>query len=286
MNSYKDLTIFFVSYYSKKKIEKLIQKINKKIKILIVDNAQEKEFKKYFEQKYKNVKVIINKINSGQTGGINTGFKNIKTKYSIYMDSDISFNIKIIDIFLSFAFKIKDFIIFAPQHEKSRYKDDFISSKKNNFKNLILMKIVHGHFLFFNMKNVKKVGFYDENYFLYFEETDYCLRAYRQNHKIYVFPKLKVKHESGKSVNINNKLEVEANKHWHYMWSKFYFYKKNYSITYAYFKTFLDLFKIFIKFMIFLPLDKRKKVIYFNQLSGLLNSYLGKKSFRRLIFPT
>ena len=46
MNKYKDLTIFFVSYYSKSNIEKIINKINKKIKILIIDNAKEKNLKK------------------------------------------------------------------------------------------------------------------------------------------------------------------------------------------------------------------------------------------------
>ena len=53
------------------------------------------------------------------------------------------------------------------------------------------MKLVHGQFLFFNMKNVKKVGRYDEKIFLYYDETDFCLRAYRKNQKIYVLPKIK-----------------------------------------------------------------------------------------------
>ena len=68
MTNYKNLTIFFVSYYSKSNIEKLIKKINKKIKILIIDNAKEKNLKNYFEKKFKNVRVIVNQFNSGQTG--------------------------------------------------------------------------------------------------------------------------------------------------------------------------------------------------------------------------
>ncbi len=282
MGKNKYLTIFFVSYFSKNKIEKLVKKINKNIKILIIDNAQEKGLKKYFEKKYKNVRVIVNNYNSGQTGGINKGLMSIKTKYSIYMDSDISFRNKTLDNFLDYAEKIRDFIILAPQHEKTHYIKDFISTRKTQFKNLILMKIVHGHFLFFNMKNVRKVGFYDEKIFLYFDETDYCLRAYRKNQKIYVIPKIKVAHEGGKSVDIENKLDIEANKHWHFMWSKFYFFKKNYSLLRGYKETFFDLVVIFLKIIIFSLLDRRKKIIYSNQLSGLINSYLGNKSFKRL----
>ena len=282
MNKYKDLTIFFVSYYSKSNIEKIINKINKKIKILIIDNAKEKNLKKYFEKKFKNVKVMVNQFNSGQTGGINTGFKNIKTNYSLYMDSDVKFNSRTIDKFLETANKIKDFIILAPQHERKFYQKDFFSNKNNQFKEFNLMKLVHGQFLFFNMKNVKKVGYYDEKIFLYYDETDFCLRAYKKNQKIYVLPKIKVRHEGGKSVNLKNKLEIESNKHWHYMWSKFYYFKKNYSTIYAYKNTFLDFFISLFKFFIFYFFDKRKKTIYFNRISGLIHSYIGSKSFKRI----
>jgi GT2 family glycosyltransferase len=282
MNKYKDLTIFFVSYYSKSNIEKIINKINKKINILIIDNAKEKNLKKYFEKKFKNVKVMVSQFNSGQTGGINTGFKNIKTNYSLYMDSDVKFNSRTIDKFLETANKIKDFIILAPQHERKFYQKDFFSTKYNQFKEFNLMKLVHGQFLFFNMKNVKKVGYYDEKIFLYYDETDFCLRAYKKNQKIYVLPKIKVRHEGGKSVNLKNKLEIESNKHWHYMWSKFYYFKKNYSTIYAYKNTFLDFFISLFKFFIFYFFDKRKKTIYFNRISGLIHSYIGSKSFKRI----
>ena len=253
-----------------------------KIKVIIIDNANEDGIKYFFEKKYKNTQVISNKFNSGQTGGINTGLKKIKTKYSLYMDSDISFNKNTIKNFLKVAELTKNFIILAPQHEKKEYIKSFKSNKKNKFKNLILMKMVHGHFLLFNMKNVRKFGYYDEKIFLYFDETDYCLRAYKKNYNIFVLPKEKVKHEGGKSVNIGRELDVEANKHWHFMWSKFYFYKKNYSTFYAYKQTIFDLIKIIYKLIIFSLIDSRKRLIYYNQLNGLVNSYIGNKSFKRL----
>jgi len=280
--NYNNLTIFFVSYYSKKTIQQLLKKINKRIKVLVVDNANEKNLKREIEQKFKNVKVIKSRKNLGQTGGINIGFKNIKTKYSLYMDSDIKFRPNTIDQFLRYADIVKDFLILGPQHEKSKYEESFISKIKSKHKDLIRMKLIHGHFLFFNMQNVKKVGLYDQNIFLYYDETDFCLRAYRKGQKIYVIPKIQVYHKGGSSVNINNKIEIEINKHWHFMWSKFYYFKKNYSYVFAIKKTFFDLFIIAFKYAIFFFIDRRKKLIYFNQLCGLINSYLGKKSYKRL----
>ena len=281
MNKYKNLTIFFVSYFSSLSIKKVLKKIDPRVKVLVIDNAKEKGSKKKFS-KFKNVKIIVSKHNTGQTGGINLGFKNISSKYAIYMDSDIDFKKSIIDKFLDAAKKIDNFVILAPQHEKSKYINDFLSTRKNNFKEYQLMKIVHGQFLFFQMKNVKKVGLYDEKIFLYYDETDFCLRAYRKKQNIYVLPKIKVEHLGGKSVNLPNTIEIEANKNWHFMWSKFYFFKKNFTTLFAFKKTALDLFIDMIKFCIFFPFDYRKRTIYLNRISGLINSYLGSKSFRRI----
>ena len=282
MREYRNLTIFFVSYFSKIKIEKIVKKINSNIKVLIIDNARENGLKKYFETKFKNVKVIVANYNKGESGGVNIGLKYIKTKYALKMDSDINFKNSVIDKFLQTASYVKDFVILAPQHEQNFYKQDFLSEYKSKFKNLQLMKLIHGQFMFLNMKNVKKVGYYDENFFLYFEETDFCLRAYRKKQKIYVINNAKVEHEGGWSVNLKNKLEIETNKHWHYMWSKFYYYKKNYSTFLAYKKTLPDLAKSIIKMLIFLFFDKRKTLIYYNKILGLMSSYSGKKSYKRL----
>ena len=47
MKEHKNLTIFFVSYFSKKNIYKIVKNISPTIKVLIIDNANEKGLKKY-----------------------------------------------------------------------------------------------------------------------------------------------------------------------------------------------------------------------------------------------
>ncbi len=281
IEKFGDLTVLLISYYSTKDIKRLIKKINKKIKIIVIDNANEKNFDKKIG-KFKNLKIIKPKFNTGQVGGINIGFKNIKTKYALYMDPDVYFKKSLINDFLRKARNIKDFIILGPQHEKSFYKKEFYSPKSSNIKDAILMKLIHGHFLFFNMKKVKKVGNYDKNIWMYYDETDYCLRAFRKNEKIYIFPKFKVLHKSGSSIRSGKTLEIEAHHKWHFMWSKFYYYKKNYGFLNAYKNTIYDLIVSLIKYLIFFFINKRKRIIYINALSGLINSYLNNKSFKRL----
>ena len=235
--NYKDITIVLVAYKSNFKIEKNFKKIDKKVKILIIENSNNKKTKEYFEKNYENIKVILNRENKGQTGGINTGFKNVHTKYCIYMDMDIHFDIKIINKFYQIAEKINDFGLLVPPHNKSKYPKEFeFQDNEMKYENLKRMRIVHGYFMFFKMSAVKDVGYYDENIFFYFDETDYCLRMINKNYKIYIVNEAVVEHEEGKSYdkNIENN-NIEYLRQWHYMWGKFYFHKKHYGYIFEHY---------------------------------------------------
>ena len=279
--NYKDLSIILVAYKSNFEIEKIIKQINPLIKIIIVENSNLQKTKSYYEKKYKNINVILSKENKGQTGGINIGFRNVKTKFSIYMDMDIDFDIKLIDKFYFCAEKIKDFAILAPEHHKSHYPKNFEYKEKSNFPNLKRMRIVHGHFLFFKMSSVEDIGLYDENIFFYFDETDYCLRAIKKNHKIYILKGAKVDHKEGKSYDPNIKDNIEPLRHWHYMWGKFYFNKKHFGSLKAYLAVVPDIAECCIKIPILFFINKKKCEIYSSRLFGLYASIKGEKSWKR-----
>ena len=282
--NYKDITIVLVAYKSNFKIEKILKKIDKKVRILIIENSNDKKTKEYFEKNYENIKVILNSENKGQTGGINTGFKNVHTKYCIYMDMDIHFDIKIIDKFYQIAEKINDFGLLVPPHNKSEYPKEFeFEETQVKYDNLKRMRIVHGYFMFFKMSAVKDVGYYDENIFFYFDETDYCLRMISRNHKIYIVKETVVQHEEGKSYdkNIENN-NIEYLRQWHYMWGKFYFHKKHYGYIKALLATFFDLIECLVKIPILFFFSKNKFKIYVNRITGLMCSIIGKKSYKRL----
>ena len=82
MSLKKDLTIIFVSFYSKNLIEKPISQINNDIPIIVVENSLDVSLKKKLESKYPNVTVIIPDENTGNGGGANIGLRLVKTKYA------------------------------------------------------------------------------------------------------------------------------------------------------------------------------------------------------------
>ncbi len=67
-----------------------------------------------------------------------------------------------------------------------------------------------------------QVGFLDEDYFLFLEETDWCYRMKKAEWKIYHIPQVKVYHFQGKSAEAERKrAKVE------YYRSRYHFFKKN-----------------------------------------------------------
>ena len=79
MSYLNDLTIIIVTYRTNKEILfNCIDSIDSNVKILIVENSSDNEFKSELEKKYSNISVILANKNLGYGAGNNLGFKNIK----------------------------------------------------------------------------------------------------------------------------------------------------------------------------------------------------------------
>ncbi len=288
MSIQKELSVFFVNYNLKEDINKLIKKIPEDIKVLIIDNSNDEDnISSLSEQN--NITVIKNKNNSGQVGGINSGLKNIQTKYAIYSDVDVDLDWSEILKFYNYVEKTNrnDFGIIVPQHPWGNQPDSYYHKKKNNDKYTERMKIVTGHFIFFNMEIVKEHGGYDDKIWMYYDETDYCLKLDRLNIKILTLLDANVPHKGHdivkKSYTYKNTKDenIILLRHWHMGWSKFYFFKKNYNYFFALKKTFKDLIFSIIKCLAYLFVDKYKFLINYNKLAGLVNSFFLRESWKR-----
>lgn len=60
-------------------------------------------------------------------------------------------------------------------------------------------EFITGCMFFFNKKVVDKVGLWDEKYFLYFEDSDYCERIKKAGFKLYYNPKIIIYHKNAQS---------------------------------------------------------------------------------------
>ena len=83
-----------------------------------------------------------------------------------------------------------------------------------------------------------------------------------------------------KSTNLG--FEFEKCRNWHWMWSSFYFYKKNNNYFLAVLKFAPILLINFLKFLFFsIVFNYKKKIIYYMRMTGIFNSMIGKSSWYR-----
>ncbi len=271
-NIYKDIEILTITYKSDHIIRSCLKKIDKKYKITVVENSDRISFKKKIEKRV-NTKCILTGSNLGFGRAFNIGAKNIKKKFILHINPDVSINNRIISELYKVGSKIQDLAILSPTESPNLTK----IRNKNKY-NILEADYVKGFVMFINNQNCKKTNYFDENFFLYLEEIDLCKRLKKIGYKIYKLPNFMVKHLGGKSHNPKNKIEMEYQRNWHYLWSLFYFTKKYNGYVYAFAITFRKFISAFIKLSFFYFVNRRKHQIYKHRFLGLLSSYLCLKA--------
>ena len=58
---------------------------------------------------------------------------------------------------------------------------------------------ITGCLMIFDKKVIDKIGYWDESYFMYFEDSDYCERAKRQDIPLYYDPQIVMYHKNAQS---------------------------------------------------------------------------------------
>ena len=277
MYNKNDLTIVINTFNSDEKIYSCLDSINQDYKILIIENSKNIKFKENIEKKYSNVVCELTGENLGYAKGNNLGLSKVKSSFALVLNPDTLMKKKSIDNFFNTALKYDDFAIIAPAVQE---KKDFKILEKNN--SVFEVESVKGFAMFLNLDKFKDVGFFDDNFFIYFEEIDLCRRLKQLNKKIYLDSSIKIDHMGGSSHNQSIDFEMELSRNWHWMWSTFYFHKKYSGFFYAVIKISSKFFSALTKVLFYsILLNNNKKKIYFQRLSGLFNSITGKKSWYR-----
>ena len=279
----KDISILVLSHKSKSLVINLIKKLCNKFPIIVVDNSNDLELERKLNTEYPGV--IYHSIdNNGYGAAINFGSNFIKTKYFLILNPDIEdIDEKKIIYFEKAASKLNDeFSVLGP-----RYTNLDIKSIKQSNKNIEIAnwKFISGACMFIKIKTFKLLSGFDENFFLYFEESDFCLRAYKIN-KNYQINNIKIKHNIGTSVNIESIDEKEKLNNlysWHFTWSKFYFFKKHYGFLISILYFLPILLRTNMKIIFFRILSKNKEMKKYKiRNDALLSSIKGVKSYKRI----
>lgn len=290
-----DITIIFINYYQDNLILKNIKNLES-FKIIIFDNNFNSNLNKKIKNKI-NIKYIKNNKNIGEGRAANIALSYVRTNYTLYLNPDTIMKKKeVINLYKKF-FTYKDIGIIAPIHYddnkkfffsfKPRYFDDYkIKRDKKDF--IIKKKIdktiptgdlssrnIWGAPIFFETKFMKKINFFDETFFLYFEDTDLCDRVYKVKKKIIVTTDSYCVHSKiGNDKHKNNYKNLFIHTI-SFINSQLYYFKKNNKNTFYLFLRIFEYFVNFIKYLFVFNIEKSLKNLF--RIFGLLIYFLKLK---------
>ena len=281
---HKEVSIVIISHKSKKRVISLINEISHDFKIIIIENSLDKSIESELPKQSKNIKIIFSE-NNGYGSAINLARKHVVTKYFFVLNPDIlKVNDQLINAFCDAAKELKDnFGALGPRFEKVSEK----SHKQSNINEKYgQIESISGSAMFFCSEIFDRNRGFDENFFLYFEETDYCFRSNKNDYKIYQINSQRVYHDIGTSVETESENEANELKNlyiWHFIWSKFYYCKKRYSFPIA----LIIFIPIILRILFRITLasisnNTNKKEKYLIRLNGLTASIRGIQSYKRL----
>ena len=209
--SYNKITVVINTFHSEDKIDRCLNSINPKIKILVIENSNNSNFKLNLEKKYSNVTCYLTGENLGYAKGNNLGLSKVTTEYALILNPDAYLENDTLNNLINSAKNLNNFAIIGPAKQNEYSNKNFDETKPDIFE----VDHVKGFAMFLNMKEFNDIGFFDENIFIYLEEIDLCKRLKKNNKKIFLAQKVIIHHVGGSSHNAKINFEMELSRNWH-----------------------------------------------------------------------
>lgn len=199
----------------------------KNLEVILVDNGSLEDNTAVFKAHFPTVKVIISKKNLGFAGGNNLGMRKATGDYLFFVNNDTVFTDGLIENLLKrFAspkvgavgpkihyFDHPGIIQFAGFTSVSPItgRNQTIGEKEvdnGQYNTAAEMPYIHGAAMMLSREAIDRVGGMPENYFLYYEELDWCAQIRKAGYTIFYEPAALIYHKESMAVNKLSHLKV------------------------------------------------------------------------------
>lgn len=231
------------------------------VETIVVDNGSKDGSPDAIAAKFPSITLIRNAANLGFARAVNQGVAASRGKYVCLLNNDARLSPDTLSTLAAYMDAHPDVGMTAPQlmHEDGRKQhsfDNFPSlataflnksllrlispgkypSKKQEYSSPREVESVIGACMMVRRDLIDRIGPLDESYFLFLEETDWCLRAWRSGSKVVFVPSSKVVHLQGKT---RDKARVKGRIE--YTRSFFTYFRKNRPASYPFLRLFYPL---------------------------------------------
>ncbi len=292
------ISIISVNFNGEKFISDLIFSLNnlnypkEKLEVIIVDNGSKDNSISLIKEKFPSVLLIEAKANLGFSGGNNLGFNNAKGEYFALINSDTCVHpdwlMELLKIFsLDDTIGIttsKIYFMHKPgilnNAGSQIHPDGWAGDRGYNQKDVGQFDQVEEVFCFcgasalIKRELIEEIGAFDEDFFMYFEDTDLSWRARWTGWKIFYTPKSIVQH-----IHCGSDFEYSPNFVYHVWRNRLLLILKNWKLS-----TFVKELLKFTLFLTYQGLEFGIKTLTFRRPNQYRNYwYLGMKGIFYII---
>ncbi|MBT4123195.1 glycosyltransferase [Candidatus Woesearchaeota archaeon] len=198
-------------------LDSVINASNAIDEIIIVDNASTDGSISTISKTYKDITVIYNEHNTGYGYAANQAINKGSGKYFLICNNDITIPEDSLDRFEDIFTSDQKIGMVSGQQTNLNGDNVRTSSKAPSLfsefdgigridhskdpKETTEVGILRGACLAVRKLAIDEVGTYDDDFFFYFEDTEWCIRMAREGWKVVIAPHIKIPHIGGSSSN-------------------------------------------------------------------------------------
>lgn len=274
----KDLTISIVNASNKELLRDCLESIYKNTKkisfeVYVIDNALVDGSVEMVKNNFPNVNLIINKEPKGFNENHNQVLRIFNSRYFLLLNEDTLILENALDRMVEFMDNDKkigalgckllnpdgslqlscrtfpnlktsffQFTYLYKIFKKSKIFGSYLMSYWNH-NNIREVDQVMGACLMLRKETIEQVGLLDEQFFVFFDEVDYCFRIKKSGWKIVFYPDAKIIHYVSQSF----KKWEESKVFYQYHLSMYKFFKKHYGKKKLFFLKFLVIFGLLLR---------------------------------------
>jgi GT2 family glycosyltransferase len=239
VNSTDEFTVVIVTYNSAHCLPSLSRSLSKLKNIIFVDNASEDKTTESINSFFPQAKIISLEKNVGFGAANNKALALVQTHYALLLNPDCETKEDFFSKLITSANQFIDAAIIAPHlisrdgstEINYRWPVTYWKSKGDKADGPCCVGFVCGAVMLIKLSEMQGIGFFDEEFFLYYEDDDLCQRIFKHKKQIILDPTLEVIHYSRGSVKGGNPLKHEFIRGFHHAQSKLLFEKKYFGET-------------------------------------------------------
>ncbi len=248
-----DVIAIVVNWKLKEDTERCIESLERldhPCQIILVDNGSEDGSAEYLAQRFPHLQIIALPVNVGFGAAVNCAIRHVLSQpdwnYVFLLNNDATIHPHAITELLSITQKNPDVGIFGPKVYYNHPADqlwyagarrrrgvlaaaDTGRGQKDASRFDILREVdyVFGAAMLIRRQVFERIGLFDERFFLYLEDWDFCLRAQQGGFRLFYVPQSHVHHKGSAST-----VQYRSLRKYHYARSTILFLKKHTSLLF------------------------------------------------------